>query len=133
MKFTSTRSLQSLTSAEAISRGIASDGGLFVPENFPPISPESAKELCTATYKERAEKILAGYLTDFTAEEIRKCVEGAYTETFENEHYMAQHLLQRLDGNLYIKIWCGENNLNITNDMEIFNAVALAMGKYLLY
>ncbi|MBR2363764.1 MAG: threonine synthase, partial [Lentisphaeria bacterium] len=84
MRFTSTRSLQSLTSAEAISRGIASDGGLFVPENFPPISPETAKELVSLSYKERAEKILAGYLTDFTSEEIKKCVDGAYTGTFEN-------------------------------------------------
>lgn len=60
-------------------------------------------------------------------------LQNAFAETFENEHYMAQHLIQRLDGNLYIKIWCGENNLDITNDMEIFNAVALAIGKYLLY
>ena len=105
MKFTSTRSLQCLTSAEAISRGIASDGGLFVPENFPAITPETAKELCTASYKERAEKILAGYLTDFTSEEIRKCVEGAYTGTFENEDPAP---LKKVTDKMYLlELWHG--------------------------
>ncbi|MBP5182273.1 MAG: threonine synthase, partial [Lentisphaeria bacterium] len=85
MRYTSTRSTQDLASAEAISRGIAADGGLFVPENFPAVSPELAEELVSSSYRERAEKILGTYLTDFTSEEIRSCVKNAYTGTFENE------------------------------------------------
>ena len=40
MKFVSTRGGNSVTGAEAIALGIASNGGLFVPEAFPKISEE---------------------------------------------------------------------------------------------
>jgi len=85
MQYTSTRSRCSLTSAQAISRGIAGDGGLFVPESFPRLTAEDFAALCKMSYKERAKKILSLYLTDYTPEEITRCVNGAYTGTFENE------------------------------------------------
>ena len=66
MFFTSTRADLKFSAAQAIAQGISREGGLFVPSAFPSISMEELKQLVTMTYKERARKILSGYLTDFT-------------------------------------------------------------------
>ena len=105
MKFTSTRSLQSLESSGVITRGIAADGGLFVPESFPVLTEDLVKKLIPMTYKERAAEILKLYLTDFTQEEIARCVDGAYTDTFENNDPAP---LKALDDRLHIlELWHG--------------------------
>ena len=85
MFFTGTRSAAAVTSAEAIAAGIAADGGLFVPESFPRITPEKFAALAQADYRTRAAEVLALYLTDYTADEIAHCVNGAYSGTFEND------------------------------------------------
>ena len=85
MHFTSTRRRLALDSAQVITRGISEDGGLFVPQSFPSLSEKLIADMVGMTYKERAKKILPLFLTDFTPEEIDRCVEGAYTGTFENE------------------------------------------------
>ena len=105
MKFTSTRSLQSLDSSEVITRGIAADGGLFVPESFPALTKDFVEGLIPMTYKERAAGILKFYLTDFTQEEIARCVNGAYTNTFENNDPAP---LKALNDQLHIlELWHG--------------------------
>lgn len=86
MRYTSTRSNQNMESKQAIAKGIADDGGLFVPSEFPPISDLLIDQMIPMNYQERAKIILPLFLTDFTTEEIASCVEGAYTGTFDNEH-----------------------------------------------
>ncbi len=79
MKYISTRgSGMPLDSAEAIIRGLAGDGGLFVPEEIPTVSLEFIRGLSGLSYEERAEKVLGMFLTDFTSEELETCVKGAY-------------------------------------------------------
>ncbi|MCI5892579.1 MAG: threonine synthase [Clostridiales bacterium] len=79
MKYISTRDKSlKLSSAEAIKRGLSEDGGLFVPEEFPKITKAEINSLVDKSYIERANYILAKYLTDFTKEEIAKCTNGAY-------------------------------------------------------
>ena len=85
MEFTSTRQKLSVQSAQAITRGISADGGLFVPHHFPQLDKETLDALVAMNYKERAEAVLKLYLTDFTDAEISHCVAGAYTGTFEND------------------------------------------------
>ncbi|MCQ2352854.1 MAG: threonine synthase [Victivallaceae bacterium] len=85
MRYTSTRSRCFVTSAQAIARGIAEDGGLFVPESFPQIDDAAMEKLISGDYKFRAKTILSYYLTDFTTEEIDRCVEAAYTGTFDDD------------------------------------------------
>ncbi len=85
MEFTSTRQNISVQSAQAIARGISADGGLFVPCSFPRLDMADINELAGMDYIRRAEKILSLYLTDYTEEEIKRCVAGAYTGTFEND------------------------------------------------
>ena len=83
MKFYSTRSRTTVSAAQAIAQGLAGDGGLFVPENFPQL-PDFA-ELVKLDYRELAKVVLSLYLTDFSKQEISESVDAAYTGTFEND------------------------------------------------
>ncbi|MBE6365722.1 MAG: threonine synthase [Lentisphaerae bacterium] len=85
MFFTGTRSNCDVTSAFAIARGLADDGGLFVPQEFPAISAGEFSAMTGMDYCQRAALVLGKYLTDYTAGEIRYCVEGAYKGTFDND------------------------------------------------
>ena len=79
MKYFSTRGKAEIVeSAKAILQGIAEDGGLFVPTEIPKIDAAFLQELVGLSYAERAKKILCLFLTDYTEEEIVRCVEGAY-------------------------------------------------------
>lgn len=82
--YQSTRNEKNIvTASEAILQGLATDGGLYVPTQFPELHLDFAK-LATQTYQEVAEFILQAFLTDFTAEEIKTCVAGAYDEKFDD-------------------------------------------------
>lgn len=79
LNYKSTRgSKTALPSAKAIIKGIAEDGGLFVPEELPQVDNAFIEGLTDLSYDERAEKILGLFLTDYTAEEIQGCVNRAY-------------------------------------------------------
>ena len=79
MNYKSTRNSKiSVSSAEAILSGLSSDGGLFVPEEFPVIGIDEIGKMSGMDYCARAKKILAKFLTDFSKEEIETCVNGAY-------------------------------------------------------
>lgn len=84
MRYISTRDVNSkpVSAAYAISRGLAEDGGLYVPESFPSYQPDG---WLTKDYRELAREIFALYLTDFTEEEIKGCAENAYANNFPPE------------------------------------------------
>lgn len=84
MEYTSTRNNKlRVSSAYAISNGISSDGGLFVPTKVVHLSDEQIKSMADMSYQERAVFILSLYLTDFTKDEIEYAVNNAYsTEKF---------------------------------------------------
>ena len=59
MFYTSTRDKSvRVTAAEAIAKGISSEGGLFVPTEIPEISAEFIEKLVPMTYIERAKEVL---------------------------------------------------------------------------
>lgn len=79
MQYTSTRSkIQPVSSAEAILQGLATDGGLFVPEKIPKVTLEEIDALKDKTYEERAAWLLGKFLTDYTEYELGECAELAY-------------------------------------------------------
>ena len=79
MKYFSTRGkAETVSSAQAILQGIAEDGGLFVPTEIPKVDANFLQDLVALSYAERAKRILGLYLTDYTDEEIARCIEGAY-------------------------------------------------------
>jgi len=81
--FTSTRGDQAAVSApEAVLRGIAPDGGLYLPVEIPRIP---AGELMDADFCAMAKRILGAYLPGYTQEEIDLCVDRAYAGKFEDK------------------------------------------------
>ena len=86
MEFTSTRAIKDFKSAQAITNGISQEGGLFVPTSFPSLSKDLLAKMVDMDYKQRAVEVLRLYLTDFTEEELKYCVEGAYEGKFDNNN-----------------------------------------------
>ncbi len=81
MKFVSTRgSNPNTTFSEAIIKGLADDGGLFVPMDEVRFASAELREMVNLSYQELAVKIVEKFATDFTEEEIRGCVARAYAE-----------------------------------------------------
>ena len=74
-----------VTAAQAISRGISSEGGLFVPEAFPQLTMDELQGLVGKINNEKAKAVLSQVLTRFSAEELANCVDCAYTaEKFDS-------------------------------------------------
>ena len=85
MKYVSTRGSEiKKTSPEAIIQGLAEDRGLYVPEEFPTL-PDTIENLVGKSYQEIAFKIISSFFTEFTEDEMTKCINGAYDEKFESE------------------------------------------------
>ncbi len=73
-----------VTASQAILKGLSDDGGLFVPDQIPSLD-KSLKELASMNYKEIAYEVMKLFLTDFTEEELKNCIERAYDEKFDTE------------------------------------------------
>ncbi|MBQ5771102.1 MAG: threonine synthase [Clostridia bacterium] len=82
-EFTSTRNKNLTASAyEAVFNGLAPDGGLYVPENFPSLKIE---EVLNDTYSGMAKKVLKRMLPSFTDKEISESADEAYLYHFDTE------------------------------------------------
>ncbi|MGH4140562.1 threonine synthase [Clostridium sp.] len=71
-----------VTSAEAIARGLCSDGGLFVPTSIPKLAIE-LKELMNMNYKQLALTIMKEFLTDYEEDDLKACIHKAYDKKFD--------------------------------------------------
>ena len=95
-----------VSSAEAITQGISTDGGLFVPEKIPELTSDEIKAVGDMSYAERAGFVFSKYLTDFTEAEIRYCTENAYsTKNFETESIA--EIAHLFDGTYMLELWHG--------------------------
>ena len=85
MKFQSTRGLETgIKSADAIIRGIAKDGGLYVPESFHKLY-DSLKDKKSLSYEELAFKIIKEFFTDIDEKDLKEAINDAYTNRFNVE------------------------------------------------
>lgn len=83
--YKSTRSKEgTVTASEAILKGLADDGGLFVPEYIPKLDV-TMDELKDMSYQETAYAVMKQFLTDFTEEELKHCIDSAYDSKFDTE------------------------------------------------
>lgn len=83
MKFKSTRgSDRELTGAQAIIQGISEDKGLYVPTEIPAL-PFKIEDMLGRSYQEIAFKVIGAFFDDYTEEEMKSCIDGAYDEKFE--------------------------------------------------
>ncbi len=81
--YKSTRnSEQKVTASEAILQGLAPDGGLYVPETMPEFTLPLS-DLTDARYQDVAYEVMKLFLTDFTEEELKECIEKAYDSKFD--------------------------------------------------
>lgn len=83
MNFRSTRGNErGIKSAEAIVRGIAKDGGLFVPDSFPKVYEEVINKK-GANYEEIAYLIINKFFTDIKMKELKGAIREAYKDRFK--------------------------------------------------
>lgn len=109
-----------ISASEAIVKGIAKGGGLFVPEYFPKFDI-SFKELADYSYQDLAAYVLGKYLTDFTAEEIEYCVQNAYNQEKFDEGIVNIHECAR---QAYLELYHGRT--------IAFKDMALSILPYLM-
>lgn len=101
--YKSTRSNQTVKASEAILKGLASDGGLFVPVTLPKLNV-SIDELKDMSYQEVAYAVMKKFLTDFTEEELKDCINKAYDKKFDTEEIAP---LVKADGAYYLELFHG--------------------------
>ena len=71
LMYSSTRNKnEKVTASQAILKGLATDGGLFVPDEIPALDV-SIEELAGMSYQETAYAVMKQFLTDFTEEELK--------------------------------------------------------------
>ena len=84
MKYKSTRSSIEVSPSEAILKGLADDGGLFVPVKIPKIDVPFT-QLAQMQYGEIAYEILKLFLDDYSSEDLKYCISHAYDQKFDTE------------------------------------------------
>lgn len=107
MQYQSTRNNNiSVSSAEAIIKGISPDGGLFVPMQKPRLSIEDINSLAKVGYAERAKIVLGLFLTDYTMQEISESVANAYNkQKFETDSIAPVYELT--ESTYILELWHG--------------------------
>ena len=104
IRYRSTRGdSEQVTASQAILRGLAKDGGLYMPETIPQLE-KSLKEMASLTYQETAYEVMKLFLTDFTEEELKGCIGRAYDEKFDTEEIAP---LVKADGAYYLELFHG--------------------------
>jgi threonine synthase len=92
-----------LTASQAILKGLADDGGLFVPDSIPSLDVPM-EELAKMSYQETAYEVMKLFLSDFTEEELKNCIEKAYDSKFDTEEIAP---LVAADGAYYLELFHG--------------------------
>ena len=102
--YNSTRSKTApVKASQAILKGLSDDGGLFVPDHIPALD-KSLKELSQMEYKQVAFEVMKLFLTDFTEEELKTCIERAYDKKFDTEVIAP---LVEAEGAYYLELFHG--------------------------
>ena len=119
--YKSTRSdSEKVTASQAILKGLAEDGGLFVPDSIPSFDVPLEK-LADMTYQETAYEVMKLFLSDFTEKELKSCIKGAYDEKFDTKEIAP---LVKKDGAFYLELFHGST--------IAFKDMALSILPYLL-
>lgn len=102
--YRSTRSADvKVTASQAILKGLAADGGLYVPESIPALDV-SLEELAGMDYREVAYEVMKLFITDFTEEELKNCINKAYDSKFDTTEIAP---LVSADGAYYLELFHG--------------------------
>lgn len=124
MRYLSTRNKSMrFSAADAITLGLARDGGLYVPEILPRLSLNSIKSMVDMSYQQRAVFIMSPFLDDFTASEIGGFANKAYSSTnYDTPEIAPLHSVD--DSTFFLELWHGPTSA--------FKDMALQILPYLL-
>lgn len=104
LRYHSTRSTgKTVTASQAILQGLAEDGGLFVPETMPKFK-EDFTAWAEKSYQEVAYEVMKLFLTDYTEEELKNCINKAYDDKFDTKEIAP---LREADGAWYLELFHG--------------------------
>ena len=102
--YNSTRSKGNPVKAStAILKGLSDDGGLFVPDHIPALD-KSLEELAQMSYQQVAYEVMKLFLTDFTEEELKNCIDKAYDAKFDTDVIAP---LVEAQGTYYLELFHG--------------------------
>ena len=102
--YKSTRGKEELvTASTAILKGLSEDGGLFVPVTIPRLDVPMEK-LAQMSYQETAFEVMSRFLTDFTEEELKDCINKAYDSKFDTKEIAPLH---EANGVYYLELFHG--------------------------
>ncbi len=119
--YRSTRNAEeTVTASMAILKGLANEGGLFVPDEIPALDV-SVEALSKMDYREVAYNVMKLMLTDFTEEELKYCINSAYDDKFDTKEIAP---LVHKAGAYYLELFHGST--------IAFKDMALSILPYLL-
>lgn len=126
MKFHSTRNKGEIVSApEAIIKGIAPDGGLYVPEYFPKL--KALDELIDLDYIELAGYILNLYFDELGKDELLEMAKAAYTDNFPN----GQVGLKTYENITFLELFLGKTQAFKDMALSILPHLLVASSEYM--
>jgi len=107
MRYVSTRDKNvRVTAAEAIAKGLAGDGGLFVPETIPALPEGAIPALCAMDYHRRAVYVMKLFLEDYSEAELTDFAARAYSAAHFDAPAVAPTV--PLDGDTHVlELWHG--------------------------
>lgn len=91
--------------SEVIIKGIADDGGLFVPTKIPQINLGDLKFLLQTTYKKKALFVFNLFETGFNKGLLKKLISKAYSSNFDNPQIAP--LIHLKDSQYVLELWHG--------------------------
>ncbi|MBQ9613402.1 MAG: threonine synthase [Lachnospiraceae bacterium] len=92
-----------ITASQAILKGLADDGGLFVPTSVPHLD-KSLRDLAGMNYRAVAYEVMKLMLSDFTEEELKNCISAAYADNFDTPEIVP---MRKADGAWYLELFHG--------------------------
>lgn len=101
--YKSTRGGEGVSASMAILKGLADNGGLYVPSEIPALDVP-VEALANMTYQEVAYEVMKLYLTDFTKEELLSCINKAYDSKFDTQEIAP---MVYADGAYYLELFHG--------------------------
>lgn len=105
MKYFSTRGgAEPVSGLEAIIKGLADDGGLYVPEKIPTLDKKVLDKLPEMDYADIAAAVLAEYLPELSKDELKSIFEKS-SEKFEDG--TVAPVVKVSDGLFFLELWHG--------------------------
>lgn len=111
---------ETATASMAILKGLANEGGLFVPDEIPALDI-SLEELSKMDYRQVAYEVMKLMFTDFTEAELKYCINNAYDAKFDTTEIAP---LVKKAGAYYLELFHGKT--------IAFKDMALSILPYLL-